>query len=127
MYVVRIIVLAVAAGAIAGLISGLINGDVTRGIPTAVGTMVGSGIAFAWLFSRSSVDVAGLSLGDAEAKIASRNLLKGFRRSEDPGKAVYTSGSGLLASHVTLEAGGSGIRLDGMRSVVGKLAKGLAK
>lgn len=127
MYVVRIIVLAVAAGAIAGVISGLINGDIGRGIPTAVGTAVGSGIAFAWLFSRATANVAGLTLADAEAKIASANLLKGFRRSGEAGKAVYTAGSGLLASDVTLEAQGAGVRLDGMRSVVGRLAKGLSK
>jgi hypothetical protein len=123
----RIMVLALIAAAIAGVLSGFISGDVSRGIPTAVGTAIGTGIAFAWLFSRTTKDVPGLTLGDAEAKIADRNLMKGFRRSHDGGKAVYTTGSGILASHVALEPQGSGVRLGGMRSVVGRLAKGLMK
>jgi hypothetical protein len=125
MYILRIVVLALAAGALAGVISGAINGDIGRGVPTAVGTTIGAGIAFAWLFSRVTVELPGVPLGDAEARIAAGNLLRGFRRTQEAGRTVYTAGTSILASHVALEPHGSGIRLDGMRSVVGRLQKKL--
>lgn len=128
MYLVRVILFAVIAGIAAALISSFLNGgELSRGIPTGVGAAIGTGIAFAWMFARITAEVPGLTLAEAEAQIAGKNLLKGFRRSDAGGNVVYTAGRGLMANEVSLQPSASGVRLDGMRSVVNQVRKRLTK